>query len=103
MIVEVDDQDARARRESRLIRARGNRDVVEEAEAHAAIGLGMVPGRTHQREDRLVSRNACLGGDDCAAGGATCDAIGRRVDDRIAGREIARFLSPSVSRLTSSR
>ena len=35
----------------------GDRDVVEQAEAHGGIGLGMVPGRPH-RAERIVRRPA---------------------------------------------
>ena len=50
VIVEIHHQHPAARR--RLVSPRGDRDVVEEAEAHPAVRLGMVAGWADERENR---------------------------------------------------
>ena len=54
--VDVDDRDAREPARERV--RRGDRDVVEEAEAHRAVALGVVARRPDQRERRLAARRA---------------------------------------------
>ena len=49
MHVEVDDRDA-FEPEPTLRRTRRDRDVVEHAEAHGALGQSVMPGRSHERE-----------------------------------------------------
>ena len=55
-MVDVDVHDPHSRGSVGPERRRGNRDVVEEAEAHRAVRLGMVPRRAHERERWLAVR-----------------------------------------------
>ena len=90
MVVEIGDQHASLAAALRLIGARGHDDVVEEAEAHAARWFGVVARRPNEREDGLTERTARLHGSDGAACGAARGAKRVHVDERIAGREVAR-------------
>jgi hypothetical protein len=87
MVVEVYDENAAAK--AGLEGTRRNRDVVEETEAHAAIGLGVMAGRANQREDRFFVCNTGYCGLDCAAGRSASHAKRARVHERIAGRKIS--------------
>jgi len=84
VIVKIYDQNAL------FVGARGDRNVVEKAEAHAAIRLGMVSRRTHESENGLFSGYAGLNGGDGSAGGAYGSPIRTRIDHRIAGGKIPR-------------
>ena len=88
MVVEVDHQDAPAA--GGLIGPGGDRDVIEDTETHAAIGLGVVAGRPHEGEDRLAAGNRDFGRDDGAAGGPKRGRERAGADDDVARREFAR-------------
>ena len=67
--VEIDDQQAVVL-ELRLEHARGQRDVVEQAEAHRAVGFGVVARGTHGAERAAqLAAGHLAGGRDHAAGG----------------------------------
>ncbi len=75
MNVEVDDRNAFDAR--RLFGARGDRDVVEQAEAHRAVGGRVMPGRTNQCEAVATGRL------DRRAGGEQRSLVGRLGHRRI--------------------
>ena len=87
MIVEVDDERSAAM--IRDERACGDGGVAEHAESHAARGLGMMPRRPNEGERRTVAFDGALHRRERSARGAARDGKRRRVDDRIARREIA--------------
>ena len=80
--VPVDAEDAR--KPSRVRLRRGDRDVVEKAETHGPGGLGVVPGRPHERERAL--RGSVEHTPDRFAGGARRE--NRGVDRSSAGRGV---------------
>ena len=80
VIVEVDDQYPAA--EKGLVGARRDRGIIKEAKPHSARGLGVVPGRPHQGEDR-ARRHRGLDRGDRTAGGAPCDGQRPGVDENV--------------------
>ena len=68
----------------RLRMARRHRRVAEEAEAHRAVGLGVVAGRAQRREaGRRLARQQRVDQRDAAAGRAQRRVVGRRDGDRV--------------------
>jgi hypothetical protein len=91
MVVEIDDEHPRGRTAARcLIRARGDRNVVENAEAHTARGFGVMTGRPKQREHGIASASTRFCRLDGAPGRAARDGVRPRIDDHVPGGKIAR-------------
>jgi hypothetical protein len=88
MVIEVRDQNAPAGMGCEKI-ARRDRDVVEETEAHTAPGLGVMSGRPNQREYGTLLRNGGSRGRKRASSCPARNPERTRVNERIAGREIA--------------
>ena len=79
-------------------RGRRNRDVVEEAEPHRAVALGVVAGRPHQRERRLAAIDGVRSRLNGRAGGQPRDLVrlGRRVRVRVEHRGTADVLANRI-------
>ncbi len=83
VVIEIGDE------HSPTSRTCGDGRIIEDAEAHAARRLGVVPRRTHEGEDALAAGEAGLDGGHRAARRAHGNAVRRFVDERVAGGELA--------------
>ena len=86
VVVEVEHEHALAL--AARVGARGDRGVVEDAETHAARGLGVMSGRAHERERAAASVDGRLERDERRADGARGAFVRARVDQRVAGDQL---------------